>query len=217
MLLHVLLSFSGMFLALLLSYFNQNFLIGFFHLIAWFLLWHYSVYFKKTLALGNILVSFLTASVIMLVYVSEYQQFMNHPGLYNPAFIFCIFYATFAFLVNLIREIIKDAEDVEGDKLINANTIPLKLGLKKTKLILIIISLFSTVLIFISLIRFYYKNIVIENYISLTLTLILSFLICLFFIIRINAADKKNDFTFLSNYIKVVLTVGIVSMIFLNI
>jgi len=217
MLLHTILSLLGLAIAIYLALSNQNIVLCLFHFVAWVLLWYYSVYFKRTLAFGNILVSFLTSSVIVLVYFSEYALLVNKAGWYNTAFVFCMFYATFAFLINLIREIIKDAEDVEGDKLINANTIPIKLGLNKTKIIVSVLAVFSCVLIFVCLIRFYWKAIVIENIYALTFTLVLSFALCFYFIFRLNKSDRKTHFALLSSYIKIVLTIGLASMLFLNI
>lgn len=41
-----------------------------------------------------------------------------------------IVYFVFAFLINLMREVIKDIEDIEGDKMQNIKTLPLIVGVK---------------------------------------------------------------------------------------
>lgn len=45
--------------------------------------------------------------------------------------------ALFAFLINLIREIVKDMEDVEGDRKADAITFPIKFGVQKTKFLIL--------------------------------------------------------------------------------
>jgi 4-hydroxybenzoate polyprenyltransferase len=92
------------------------------------LLWLYSVHFKKQFLSGNLLVGTLSAFVIAILplfnqLISSYLVWV---------------YALFAFGINFIREIIKDAEDVRGDSKFNCKTLPIVFGVRKTKKVIII-------------------------------------------------------------------------------
>ena len=81
----------------------------------------YSSYYKRRVLSGNLIISLLSALVLIVV------------GLYNLNFTkFCLFlfcYACFAFLVTLNREIIKDMEDVDGDEKAQYKTLPVRFGI----------------------------------------------------------------------------------------
>jgi 4-hydroxybenzoate polyprenyltransferase len=133
-----------------LSVFYHTFLYVFIHLISINALWLYSVYFKRKFIIGNLLIASLTSLVILLsgfhfYHICSYEinpslhakitipVSLDHAVSYwknlfldagNFIFLLCFF----AFVLNLGREIVKDMEDVEGDKLLNAKTIPIVLG-----------------------------------------------------------------------------------------
>lgn len=98
-------------------------------LISVLLLFLYSKYLKRILLVGNITVAFLTGLVFIFGGVV----------VENPAA--AIVPAVFAFLINLIREIVKDMEDVEGDTIAGVITFPAKFGFQKSKYIILFISL----------------------------------------------------------------------------
>jgi len=101
-------------------------------LFAHFLLFLYSKYLKQIPLVGNITVAFLTGLVFIFGGVV-----VENP---SAAILPCIF----AFLINLIREIVKDMQDIEGDKQSGLLTFPIKFGILKTKLI---ISFFTFILL----------------------------------------------------------------------
>ena len=74
-------------------------------------LWFYAISLKKVIFAGNIAVASMVALSVFIVYIFE-------PKAYNKEVLLWIFaaYAIFAFLINWVREIIKDIEDVEGDR-----------------------------------------------------------------------------------------------------
>jgi geranylgeranylglycerol-phosphate geranylgeranyltransferase len=80
------------------------------------ILYYYSAKLKKTVLFGNITVASMTAAAFI------------YGGIVAKNIGRALIPALFAFLVNLGRELIKDAEDVEGDKIINAATLPVKYG-----------------------------------------------------------------------------------------
>lgn len=109
-------------------------------------LWLYAKYLKKIALVGNLLVSFLCAMVIMVV-IFAYAVIL--PQSVDNQFIWL--YVAFAFLSNLFREIIKDMEDMEGDKVGNCKTLPILLGIRTTKWVAIFVMLTLGVIVFLTL------------------------------------------------------------------
>jgi 4-hydroxybenzoate polyprenyltransferase len=170
------------------------------------LLWMYSQYFKKSYLLGNLLVATMTASTIfILIPFDEKTNFLG-----------CLSYAIFAFLSNFIREIIKDTEDIRGDAKFNAHTLPIKLGIRKTKSIVMYLQIVFTVTCFGFI--FLFPSISKSN--TTISILFMFYIICLvvtpslysFFLLW--HADTKKHFSKLSFWFKLIMIFGILSMIF---
>lgn len=100
------------------------------------LLWFYSVKFKKEILIGNVVISLLTAWTIMIIFLSKFSfsdAFGNgHPGQLK-LFRFAVLYSGFAFIISLVREAIKDVEDIAGDRKYGCNTMPIAWGVNATK------------------------------------------------------------------------------------
>ena len=105
---------------------RQAFLIA---LVISILLYGYSAFFKRMMLIGNIVVSVSTASAFVFG-----GAVVGH--LRNA-----IFPAIFAFLMHFGREIIKDMEDVRGDRLYQARTLPIRHGMTAAKWVTTIILL----------------------------------------------------------------------------
>lgn len=189
--------------------FYLNPYIGLSILICTVILWLYSVHFKKQFLSGNILVALLSAFVIVIL------PFFN-PLISN--YLVWV-YAFFAFGVSLIREIVKDAEDLRGDAKFNCKTLPIVLGVRKTKNVLLGICLIYIVLIGVhifvanSLIPFRhtYDNVLYVLY--MVLFLIVPFIASLYFLYK---ADVKADFTRLSSFYKLMMLSGLLSMLLIK-
>jgi|WetSurMetagenome_2_1015567.scaffolds.fasta_scaffold07805_7 4-hydroxybenzoate polyprenyltransferase len=118
------------------------------------LLWFYSVRYKRMLLWGNLVVAFLSSFVILVVWLYEFFYLRAHPvdfanvipDLKAVTNIF-LAYALFAFLVSLFREIVKDMEDWEGDEKYGCRTLPLVIGLEKTKWVAASIMVINMVLL----------------------------------------------------------------------
>jgi len=98
-------------------------------LISILLLFFYSKFLKRIPLVGNLTVAFLTGLVFIFGGIA----------VENPAA--AVVPAVFAFLINLIREIIKDMEDVEGDKRAGVITSPIKFGFQKSKIFISLITI----------------------------------------------------------------------------
>lgn len=105
--------------------------------------WLYSTTYKKQLLLGNIIVSLLTALVPLQVAYFDilplnenYANQLIMTGIsFKALFNWVAAFACFAFILNFIREIIKDTEDYEGDKSYDCYSLPIAIGVTWTKII----------------------------------------------------------------------------------
>jgi len=115
------------------------------------ILWMYSARYKRSLLVGNAVVALLSALVVLVVWLFEFYMLRNLG--YNlhavaPKVSVAVwFYAAFAFLVSLIREIVKDIEDIEGDREAGCQTLPLMLGVQAAKSISLVLTLFTMALL----------------------------------------------------------------------
>lgn len=169
--------------------------LGLVNFLAAGLLWLYSNQLKRLALLGNISIAFLTGLAVIVVYIL-YQE---------SVFLFSA-YAFFAFFISLIREIIKDMEDIEGDRKFDCKTLPIVIGQRKTKLVVYFIAIIFIVVVAIILQRepkFWY--------VLGGLTLMLSWLVS-----KLARADKVRDFANLSTLSKQIMILGLISMIFLK-
>jgi 4-hydroxybenzoate polyprenyltransferase len=157
------------------------------------LLWFYSNYLKRTILWGNISISLLSAATIWVITFYYHQS--SH---------LVYLYFTFGFFISLIREIIKDMEDVKGDATYGCRTLPIVWGFRKTKiLVLCILVLFCLILLVESSsvspgIRS------ISYYLLLFPTFYLGF--------KIVMADKQKDYFLLSQFCKWFMVLGILSL-----
>lgn len=120
----------------------------FIHLISINALWFYSMLFKRKVLIGNILVAGLTALVplLVVVYFKVGNSFHFQYSEFNPdSWIAIIDYkiiyllTVFAFIQNFAREIVKDIQDIKGDKLIYVRSLPMKIGQWNSLLIVAIL------------------------------------------------------------------------------
>lgn len=187
---HVLLSALGILIGLYLSW-----RIAAVNVLSVFLLWLYSNNLKRLPFIGNLTVAVLTGASI---YVVDILYRTNNP--------LVIMYALFAFFMTLVREIIKDMEDLRGDNTFGCKTLPIVLGIRKTKMIIyIILIIFSITVIVLNRL---YEALPFRYY----LVLLFIPLVWLFF--RLLRADMKKDFSWLSTFCKLIMLLGILTMSF---
>ncbi len=153
---HILLNILGVAAGVYLSYaIGFSFLAVIFFLIAG-LLWFYSTTYKRQFLVGNLLVAFLTALVPFTVTLFEIPllnrefsaQMVFYQATWRPLVVWSAAISVFAFLLTLIREIIKDMEDYEGDYSFGRRSLPVVLGLDATRYIVLGLILFTVVLLF---------------------------------------------------------------------
>ncbi len=166
-----------------------------------FLLWLYSNSLKRQPLSGNIAISFLTALSIMLVGIFAKERYIS-----------VLVYSVFAFFISLIREIVKDMEDVKGDANFGCKTLPIIWGIRKTKSFLFIVG----IIFIVSLIIGYFWLIRENPYNLYFIGYNIIFVIFPFFIflIYLSRADTITDFKKLSIFCKVIMLTGVLSMLF---
>lgn len=209
---HLLLSLAGIGIGFYLDVTTRIRFLGVANFLCALLLFLYSISLKKKILLGNILISLLTAWVILVVTWCENSYLINKKidlgG--NKILRITFLYAGFAFIISLIREVIKDMEDIEGDRKYGCRTIPIAWGMNAAK---IFASVWMVVLIAVL--------IIVQMY-ALHLGWWLSVAYCLLVIVapllwifrQLFSARTPPDFHTLSSFIKLVMFTGILSMVF---
>lgn len=153
-------------IALYLGWYYQSFLFLVIHFSSITLLWWYSVSLKKKPVISNLVISLLT---VMVIYLTQQFVLMDSFAEYNimshfndavfgvPSVCIVWIFMGMAFIQNFAREIIKDAEDIKGDVVIGARTIPMLLGgSATTKSIGVLLVLFP--LVYFMGILFFFKT-----------------------------------------------------------
>lgn len=181
------------------------------------LLWFYSTNLKKQLLVGNVLISLLTAWTIGILFFSKYPFTMNNLLLADHAevrfFRFTIIYSSFAFIISLIREVIKDMEDMEGDRKYGCRTMPIVWGVNVSK---VFVAVWIIVLVAILTILQFYV-LAFGWWQSALYCLLLIIAPLLWILIKLFRAQTQEDFHLLSTVVKLVMLTGILSMIFFRV
>lgn len=158
------------------------------------ILFFYSFYLKKIPLVGNITVALLTALAFLF------------GGLAVNNFQAAIIPASFAFLINLIRELVKDAEDIEGDKLNNVITFPIKYGIEKTRNTITVLSL---LLIALTIYPFIDHSYNIEYFV---VVMIVVNPILVFILKKLFEDTSKQNLNFISSMLKITMIFGLIAI-----
>lgn len=209
---HFMLSTSGVGLTMLALPMHKWYLV-LANVFCVILLWFYSTTFKRKLLIGNIIISVLTAWTILIVFFSKVSvsdallpEHHSQPKLFRFAFL----YAGFAFILSLIREAIKDIEDMPGDARYGCKTMPIVWGINTTKvytavwLIILIVTL-AVVQIYVLQFRWWWA---VVYSILLIIAPLAEILLYLF------KSTTTAQYHRLSSKSKLVMLSGILSMIF---
>ena len=121
------------------------------------LLWFYSASYKRMFLVGNLVVAFATAIVPLLVAIANadylhhlYQNALAYSPIVGELYVWTGGFAAFAFLLTWVREIVKDIEDIEGDREMECRTLPIVWGDKVAKIIAtILLVVIATLIVYI--------------------------------------------------------------------
>lgn len=212
---HWVLSFAGVAIGFYVGWKVHIFWLGLANLGCVAALWFYSTTFKKKLLSGNIIISLLTAWVVMVIGFATHYRMVMEPAYYGTQFAskllrYTFLYAGFAFIICLVREVVKDVEDMAGDARYGCRTMPIVWGVHVSKVFA------GTWLVVLGA-----ALVIVFGYV-LQLKWWLSAAYCLLFVIvplmmvirRFVKAETVTDFGKLSGLIKLVMFTGILSMVF---
>ena len=173
------------------------------------MLYMYATSFKQILLVKNIVVSFLLAFSIIIVGLFEIYPAttIENQSIMKMVFSILFDFSVIAFIINFMRELVKDMEDVKGDYNNGIHTLPIVLGLSRTAKLLLVFTIIP-----VGLILYYtYINLFKLQYATVY---ILAFIIgpLFYFMIKIWSAKNKKDFSHLSTVLKLVIFFGILAI-----
>lgn len=217
MILHAIMNIMGIGIGVYLSFYIKLPTLSMVFLIATGLLWFYSTNYKRQFLIGNLAVSFLTALVPLMVILFEIPLLNREYGevmLRNSAsFGYLIAwvgaFSFFAFVTTLIREVIKDAEDFEGDRAYGMKTVPIVLGNTWTKVALVVLIAGTLGALLYLLLKYIVFSVEPLDYISLVYFALFLALPLLALLIQVLLARSKMAYRRASLLIKLVMLAGI--------
>jgi len=207
---HNLLNIAGVAIGFYISSRAGYIWLGALFLVVSGLLYFYSASYKRQFLIGNLVVALLTALVPMLVVFYEWPALYRYYSLNAirlPEFNFIIYwiggFSLFAFITNLIREIIKDIEDFEGDLAYGRNTIPVVIGILSAKIVSVSLILIMVVLLYL-IWHFYISDTITLVYITAAIVLPL-----LYVIYKLLKSSERRELHHASSMMKIVMISGI--------
>ena len=227
---HIVINSIAVLIAGYLAYKVGNWKLIFIQLFSAGALWYYSTMFKKQVLVGNVVVALLAALVPFVA--GLYELILQHANsddtvntllfyleaetpfeaieyslkiVLRSIMLWVLGFSFFAFMSTMVREIIKDIEDYEGDKKYFSNTLAVIYGKERAKLIA---QVFAVVMI--ALIG-YLQYIQLE---SKDMTSFMYFLFAIqvpliYVIVKLKSAKEKSDYSKLSMYTKLIMLMGI--------
>lgn len=218
MLWHWLLSILGIAIGFYVDYKTPTSLIGISNIICVLLLFIYSISLKRKLLSGNILIALLTAWSILVIPFAEWNALFNNTQLkhiyidvdFKKLYRIGFLYTGFSFIISLIREAIKDMEDIEGDRQHGCRTMPIIWGLRTTKVftavwLIVLIGVLAIVQLYTVQLGWWLSVIYCLVFIMLPLIIILK---------KLSSAQTPKAFHVLSSTVKLIMLTGILSMLF---
>lgn len=174
------------------------------------LLYVYASYLKQTLLIGNIVISVLVALTLIIVGIFELLPSTTSINQQTQLTFFKIIfdYAVFAFIINLLREITKDLEDINGDHKAGMNTLPIVIGSERATKVLFVLSFIPLFVV-----SHYVVNSLYKNQVAVLYFLIFIIAPLLYISIKLFSASTKKDFHHISNVLKFVMLFGMLSLL----
>jgi len=173
------------------------------------LLYMYATSFKQIPVLGNVVVALMLSTSIIIIGLFDILPAIDVDNRFRmkEAFDILMHYAIFAFIINLIREIVKDMEDMDGDYQSGINSLPIAIGVQKTKIVVDVLTVIS-----IGILAYYVNSNLFElDYVVYYAMILIVGPLIYFGVKLLNAATKK-EFHHLSLVLKIILFFGILSV-----
>ena len=172
-------------------------------------LYFYATQIKGTILVGNLVVSIMVAMIIVMVGIFDLVPAITPENRLTQKAIFSILidYAIFAFLLNFLREMVKDQEDIKGDYNAGYQTLPVILGRERTNKIIFLVALLP-----LAGALYYIYHYLFENKIAVWYVMIFVVAPLLYFLVKLTAAKTKDQYHHLSTLLKLVLAAGLISI-----
>lgn len=174
------------------------------------LLYVYASYLKQTLLVGNVVISALVGFSILIIGLFELYPATTEINQFTQTLAMkkIMDYAVFAFMINLLREIVKDIEDIEGDKEVGMKTLPIVLGKAKGMKAIFILAFIPLFAITYYIVTYWYNQ-------QIAVIYFLLFIIgpMIFLVVKSLSAKTKQDFKILSNLLKFIMLTGVLSLL----
>lgn len=210
-LLHLMITTIGVGISLYVSL-KTNIIVIIANITCTLLLWFYSTTFKKKLLSGNIMISALTAWTVFVLYFTAVNSRQGIFPAMHSIYKLAALYAGFAFIISLIREVVKDIEDMEGDAKYDCKTIPIVWGVPAAK---VFVGVWLVVLIGALAVVQFYVLFVLQTACWGAVYCILFVILPLLWILKFfYMAQTSAQFHQLSLIIKMVMLTGVLSMFF---
>jgi 4-hydroxybenzoate polyprenyltransferase len=201
-------------------YFALNFIVFFMTLVvSWraslffstyiFLIWFYSHKIKKYPIIGNLTASLLAVLPFFAILLYFYTK-ISIEEIENQKWHFAVIFAhaTFLFILLLIREMIKDLENIKGDLANNYLTVPIIYGERVSKISITILTILTLLPVYF-LIEIYdvgYMDIYFYG----------CFIVLLFFLLYLWKSNSKEQFLLLHNVLKFLIVAGVFCIVLIN-
>lgn len=172
-------------------------------------LYFYATQIKGTVLVGNLVVSIMVAMIIVMVGIFDLVPAITPLNITTQKVIFSILidYAVFAFLLNFLREIVKDQEDITGDYNAGYKTLPVLIGRKRSNALIFLAGLLPVVAVVYYIYEYLFESLPAVLY-------VLCFVMAplLYFLVKILTAETKKSYHHLSLVLKFVLAMGLLSI-----
>ena len=201
-------------------YFTLNFIVALMALfVSWraflffsvyiFLIWFYSHKIKKQPFIGNLMSAFLAILPFFAILLYYYNQIpFEEIENYSNQLVVIFAHASFLFLLLLIREMIKDLENLKGDLANNYKTIPIVYGERVSKNIISGLTIGTVIPVYV-LIEVYDVGYMDTYFYGCLIVL-------LFFVLALQKASQKEQFLRLHNVLKFLIVAGVFCIVLIN-
>jgi len=206
---HFILTSVGLILGFYITYKINQLVISIILIVCAYILWIYNLKLKRIFFLANLIVAGLSAIFVTSIAIIEILLNYNHKASIDNITTLTVI-ATFAFILSLMHEIIKDLRTMEGDKKYKIRTLPTVWGLLETKELLKWLSIITAFIVSIIAITKFKTNLIALSYAFI-------FLIGPLFLLNIwvYKAQDRIDYERISKLNKFIVFTGIMSLLFL--
>ena len=163
-----------------------------------FAIWMYSHRFKKQPITGNLVSAVLTVTPFFVIFI-YYKNFES----------VVFMHALFLFLLVSMRELTKDLENIKGDLALDYRTVPVVYGEKMSKVMLTIMTLITSLVAFLLILKFDIGKMYYFFYVGVILLLI--------FLLLLWKSNNKTHYLLLHNMLKFIIVAGVFSIVLIDI